>query len=77
MFHHTAIVKSRPTPDAAQYDPLAHQRRCARCGRRDAWRQLRQLGGGWLCCPSRELLDVWRDEAHHQCSQLCRLGGVA
>ena len=36
-----------------------------------------RLGGGWLCCPSRELLSVWRDEAHHQCGPLCRLGGVA
>jgi len=59
------------------YSPLIEQRPCARCGRRDGWRQIHGAGGGWLCCPSRELLSTWHDESHHECSRLCTIGGAA
>jgi hypothetical protein len=74
---HAKNSNSRQSGPGAIYDPLTSQRPCARCGRRDAWRQIHGAGGGWLCCPSRELLSAWHAEAHHQCSRLCTIGGVA
>lgn len=59
------------------YNPLTSQRPCARCHRADRWRRIHSAGGGWLCCPSPEMANAWREEAHHQCGVLCRLGGAA
>ena len=77
LSHSSAPVNIRSNPDASTYNPILAARPCARCHRRDGWRQIRGIGGGWLCCPSREWLDAWRDEAQRQCSPLCRLAGVA
>jgi hypothetical protein len=62
-----ATSRRIPNPE---YDPRGI-RPCARCGSRTDWRRLEALGGGWLCCPSRELLEANRDILQHQCSILC------
>ena len=76
----SAPVNVRGIP-ASVYSPLLDQRQCARCHQRDQWRQVHALGGGWLCCPSRELLAANRDTLAlaHQCGPACLLtaGGAA
>jgi hypothetical protein len=60
-------------PDSA-YNPLTDQRKCESCGRRNNWRRIIALGGGWMCCgvASRDHHHRHRDLGHG-CSVLCAL----
>ncbi len=67
---------AHPTPERVRvYSPLEHARRCGTCGAANRWRRIFTLGG-WTCCAP-----AWAGEAHgdlrHECTRLCRLGGVA
>jgi hypothetical protein len=75
MLSVAAAYKSRVTEP--RYNPTGI-RRCATCGRRDAWRRLVDdfNPGGWACCtPGPAALPA--PEMHHACSTLCGLGGVS
>ena len=76
MLHHSSAPVKIPRTPQPEYSPLG-VRACTHCRRTDRWRQVWAIGGGWLCCPSRALLDANRDVRAHACSPLCALGGVA
>ena len=56
------------------YDPRS-ARRCSQCGATDRWRQIAAIGGGWCCCPSREVVEAIHaaGDMAHTCSPSCIL----
>ncbi len=74
--HSKRRQQRRPTPEGLPYNPLADHRLCSSCGRRDGWRRIPAIGGGWACCWAGDL-EVPRDDLRHLCRPLCSLGGAA
>jgi hypothetical protein len=66
----TAGAAMSQTKFSTIYNPIRDQRRCARCGRRDTWRQLAAVGGGWSCCwPDAGAID--HTSLTHVCNARC------
>ena len=83
MSHSTTLHNPQALPRRANlplplYNPILNRRRCARCGRTDAWRRWvwDSNPGGWYCCSPIEAIRR-PGEMMHICSTLCGLGGAA